>query len=41
MQKPITFLRYRDYVAACEKENITPMTRTEWNYKCMKDTFDE
>ena len=41
MKKPTSFLRYRDYVQACRDENVTPMTRTEWNYKCMKETFDE
>ena len=41
MKNPITFYRYREYVAACEKAGTVPMSRTEWNTKCMKDIIDE
>lgn len=41
MNKITSYLRYRDYVKDCIKFGVTPISRTEWNYICMKETYDE
>lgn len=41
MKKITSYLRYRDYVKDCIKFGIQPVSRAEWNFLCMKETYDE
>tara|TARA_Y100000287_G_C14007649_1_gene250651 strand:+ start:482 stop:607 length:126 start_codon:yes stop_codon:yes gene_type:complete len=41
MKNPTSYLRYRDYVKDCLKLGIEPMSRQDWNYACMKETYDD
>ena len=41
MKKITSYLRYRDYVKDCIKFGIEPISRAEWNFLCIKETYDE
>jgi len=41
MKKITSYLRYRDYVKDCIKFGIEPVSRSEWNFLCIKETYDE